>query len=146
MPDPVQTCVICQLAPLITALQRDRKACDQCAVKTGLIAFGPPRRRVASCSKCNHPQLVRFFPRELGTTHGQWTDPSVPCYGPMFATYRVPDDRGPVHPRSGFGILEAYACRSCGFVEWYCQDPEKIPIGPEYMTELIDVSGGSPFR
>ncbi len=40
------------------------------------------------------------------------------------------------------GWLEAYVCRACGFVEWYCCDPDKLPIGPEYMTELVDV--GAP--
>jgi hypothetical protein len=50
-----------------------------------------------------------------------------------------PDLREPV------GIFETYVCRTCGFTEWYAHDPEAIPIGPEYGTELIDV-GGDPDR
>jgi hypothetical protein len=46
------------------------------------------------------------------------------------------------------GTLEMYVCRRCGFVEWYCADPERVPIGPAYMTEDIDYerSDAGPFR
>lgn len=44
------------------------------------------------------------------------------------------------------GSLETYVCKGCGFVEWYCQDPESVPIGPEYMTELVDYDSGTPYR
>jgi hypothetical protein len=48
--------------------------------------------------------------------------------------------------RQGFGVFEAYICKKCGFVEWYCHAPEQIPIGPEYMTEDVDVEGDAPYR
>jgi hypothetical protein len=140
-----ELCLICRHALLSTPLERDRKACDDCARRTGLIAMGPPRRRVAPCSKCNHGKLVRFVPRELTTIRTR--EGYVASYGPMFATYPPPGVfETTIHPRSGFGVLEGYACRSCGFIEWYCQDPTEIPIGPEYMTEEIDVAGPTPYR
>ena len=85
---------------------------------------------------------MRFIPRELATTGD-----GSPAYGPVFATYELSGVFATaIHPRSGFGVIEGYACRRCGFVEWYCQDPNEIPIGPEYMTEEIDAEGTSPFR
>jgi hypothetical protein len=45
-----------------------------------------------------------------------------------------------------YGQLETYVCVGCGFVEWYCQDPEHIPIGPEYMTDVVDYEANAPYR
>lgn len=39
-----------------------------------------------------------------------------------------------------------YICRKCGFIEWYCNDPDTVPIGPYYMTEAIDHGSDTPFR
>jgi hypothetical protein len=47
---------------------------------------------------------------------------------------------------SGHGMLETYTCLRCGYVEWYCQQPLEIPIGPEYMSELIDYTPTAPHR
>ncbi|MGN6105742.1 MAG: hypothetical protein ACTHU0_11600 [Kofleriaceae bacterium] len=63
---------------------------------------------------------------------------------PMVATHAV-------HTKANFlleghGVLEMYICARCGFIEWYCQDPESIPIGPEYMTEIIDHAPDEPYR
>lgn len=46
------------------------------------------------------------------------------------------------------GLLEAYICRTCGAVEWYCVDVEKIPIHPHLMTEEIDYDAdrAGPYR
>ena len=50
------------------------------------------------------------------------------------------------HVVRGRGVLEMYICTSCGFVEWYCQDPESIPIGPENMSEIVDYTPTEPYR
>ena len=47
--------------------------------------------------------------------------------------------------RRAFGILEMYVCRDCGYVDWYCTDPKSVPIGPQFMTELVEPEGG-PYR
>jgi hypothetical protein len=106
--------------------------------------------------------LIRVVPRELSVIahreHGNDNDDNVAVYGPMYATYQVkrrskhnlfsPDETvvDPATPREGFGVFEAYICRQCGFVDWYCQDPQKIPIGAEYMTEDVDVTSAEPYR
>ena len=46
----------------------------------------------------------------------------------------------------GRGLLENYICKGCGFIEWYCADPDKIPIGPEFMTDEIDYDQDAPYR
>lgn len=142
-----RTCVVCNVNLLGTPVQIDRRTCDACATKTGNIVLPPPRRRVAPCTKCNHTKLVRCVPRELSVVDN--LDHNVPSYGPMFAAYEIRTLYGkvqPIHARSGFGVLEAYVCRKCGYVDWYCQNPDEIPLGPEYMTEELDVDGEAPFR
>ncbi len=60
----------------------------------------------------------------------------------LFGGKHVP----PLQAQHGRGWLEAYACLGCGFVEWYCLDPQSVPIGPEYMTDLIDYTTDQPYR
>jgi hypothetical protein len=48
--------------------------------------------------------------------------------------------------KRGKGQLESYTCLACGYVEWWCPDPAEIPIGPEYMSELVDYTPGAPYR
>lgn len=77
----------------------------------------------------------------------------------MYATYAVHRETAvhlfskdqtvvkPASPREGFGVFEAYICKRCGFVDWYCQDPERIPIGKQYMTEELDADASTePYR
>lgn len=53
----------------------------------------------------------------------------------------------PIDPSRGIGMLEQYICASCGAVDWYCRNPEAIPIGPRYMTEdVVYESSGTPYR
>jgi hypothetical protein len=44
------------------------------------------------------------------------------------------------------GVISAFVCRSCGLTELYAHEPHKIPIGPEYATDLIDIAGQQPYR
>lgn len=48
--------------------------------------------------------------------------------------------------RRSFGLLEMYVCRGCGYIEWYCSDPQTVPIGPQFMTELVEQSPDGPYR
>lgn len=147
------TCIICGNPSLFTTKTRQRRVCNLCAPKTGVVAMPPARRSPAPCTRCGHTKLVRVVPRELTVSvdpdrpYGEF---GAPSYAPMFATYAIRSDRdgklAPVDARAGFGGLEMYICKGCGFVEWYCHDPGEIPIGPEYMSEEIDVTGTSPYR
>lgn len=41
-------------------------------------------------------------------------------------------------PWAPMGILVAFACRQCGLTEFYTLDADKLPIGPEHGTHLVD--------
>lgn len=126
-------CLLCE-GILNTRVERSRRVCDGCAAKTGVVVQQPSPRTRTPCAKCQFTQFIRAVPREIAGN----------AAGPMFAAHQIEADYGVVEPldvRRGFGVLEAFICKRCGFVEWYCQDPLEIPIGPEYMTEEVDVGG-----
>lgn len=124
--------------------------------------MAPPRRRPAPCTRCNHHLLIRVIPRELSVATNAlgWNRQSnYAQYAPMFATYQVKRVNeinildphrvlvDPPQPEDGYGAFEMYICKRCGFVEWYCYNPQDIPIGPEYMTEEVSSEqGDAPYR
>ena len=140
-------CTLCK-APLGSKVERNRQVCDACAAKTGIVVLQPSRRKPHPCTRCGHDRFVRAIPRELAERDGR------PTAGPMFAAYQIPSAPTfaglatvieSIDARRGFGVFEVYICKACGFCEWYCLDPEEIPIGPEYMTEDVG-SDGTPYR
>ena len=126
--------------------------CGGCRDKLGIVDMPPARRPATPCTKCGGAKLVRVIPRDHTVTPGQVGEPRAV---PMLLTIVPVTDSGffssrehvvSPDPSTWRGSLEVYVCRSCGFVEWYCSDPERIPIGPEYMTEEIDVGDTTPYR
>jgi len=127
--------------------------CYPCMDTLGIVEMPPPRRRAGPCVKCSGLRFVRVIPREH--TAIEVLNSSQPEVAPMTLTQRPK-----LEPRifrkgvkvdaptvvRGEGMLEAYTCLSCGFVEWYVEDPTEIPIGPEYMSELIDYTPDAPYR
>jgi hypothetical protein len=124
--------------------------CPQCTAKLGLSP-GEPVRRASPCARCNHPELIRALVRELGNTDNlvRTTFPMAVTYGTTVTasvwTGRVTGVVG-ANESAPFGILEMYVCARCGFCEWYCRDPENIPIGPEFGTQKVRVGGDTPYR
>jgi hypothetical protein len=97
--------------------------------------------------------LIRCQVRERATTIGVDGSQFLSPLAVTFHTYRVlsvhtgnPTGRIAPHVNQPAGVLEAYVCRSCGFVDWYAQSPAQIPIGPAFGTELIEVEGQGPYR
>lgn len=146
------TCLLCGVASTAAI-------CDVCKAATGVREMAPPRRRPAPCTRCNHHLLIRVIPRELSVatnTLGRPLHSNYAHYAPMFATYqvkrvhRLEPDRAIIDPpqaEDGYGAFEMYICKRCGFVEWYCYNPQDIPIGPEYMTEEVSSDpGDAPYR
>lgn len=117
----------------------------------------PPQRRAMPCRCCNGMKFVRAIPREF--TAAEYARPST---AQMAATYepkkqprtsRIFTDRegydvahADLITDQAYGLLELYICTACGLVEWFCREPAEIPIGPEYMTELVDHGAGGPYR
>lgn len=154
-------CPLCDLCQLRDGAERAMNACTVCALELGLVPMAHSRRPPVPCVRCNGMRFVRALPREhtgVGLRFDVPTTtpnvlrsvsaPAVVTHEPQ-TTWKL-DGRGrqavPVDIRSGFGRLEMFICRGCGFVEWYCADPEAIPIGPHYLTEDIDYSGQTPYR
>jgi hypothetical protein len=130
--------------------------CGDCATVLGIIPMPPPRRPAVPCRHCNGLQFVRVIPREFWAT-GSGGDHASFSYhvSPMGLTYTFEAKdkwifKGKnVHPplaRHLRGLLETYVCWQCGHVEWFCNDPTQIPIGPEFMADLIDYSPKEPYR
>jgi hypothetical protein len=104
--------------------------------------------------RCNGARFVRVIPREYTAYESEY---GVHHYAaPMHATtlpelrerWLLPGNEVSEAPtlRGGRGLLEAYICTGCGFVEWYCHDVEAIPIGPEYNTAIVDYGAQGPYR
>ena len=129
--------------------------CTECTRTLGLVPIPPPRRPAQPCAKCNGMKFIRAIPREY-SAHGSG-DLTRSVIAPMALTARPRVTKRGLffggneasHPdlqRQSCGTLEAYVCVGCGFLEWYCQDPESIPIGPEYMTDAVDYDSPTPYR
>lgn len=125
--------------------------CTTCANKFGVMPMLPARRPPVPCQRCNGMQFIRAVPREF-TAKGN--DYVTQVASPMTVTYELQIDQGifsksaaDIDTRKAYGHLEQYICRKCGFVEWYCNDPARIPIGAAYMTESIDYGASdTPYR
>ncbi len=127
--------------------------CDNCMAGLGIIEMPPPRRPAAPCMKCSGMQFVRVIPREYAVYPiGEANFPEI---APMTLTQRPhvsPRFLGKGNtvdaPRVllGDGLLETYTCLQCGYVEWYVEDPSEIPIGPEYMSEIVEYKSEPPYR
>jgi hypothetical protein len=121
--------------------------CRNCRERLAVTPMGNARRPPVPCQRCNGMRFVRALARDYS---GEWDRPA-----PMVVTTEVNVREGMLGgikadrmPREtgGLGKLELYICRACGFVEWYCDNPATLPIGPQYMTEAIDYDSDAPYR
>ncbi len=142
-----RACSLCGRSRVLTALPGN--ICRPCARRFGLpeqpIDWPRPRN---PCVRCGHNVLVgcvvrqRAAPAELAplaaTFERKLKTPILT--GDEYLEYDpVPDDH---EPR---GLFVAYACRGCGFTEWYVLHPERIPTGPSYGTHLFVIER-TPYR
>jgi hypothetical protein len=82
------------------------------------------------CALCRHNEVIQAWPIEHG--NGSST-------GNVAATEGLVG--GAFAKTQQFGLMAAYTCQKCGFVMWFANDPQHIPIGDEYRTRLIEGSG-----
>jgi hypothetical protein len=144
----VSDCRVCK-----TELADDKsEICAGCRETLGVVEMPTARRPLGPCHKCNGTKLIRVIPRDhtlLTAGPYQTLSVTVPMrltVVPTLATRWFHERADRPDPRMMRGLLEAYVCRTCGFTEWYCSDPQNIPIGPEFMTEEIDAGDGGPYR
>ena len=126
--------------------------CAPCREKLGLVA-GTGTRPHVPCQRCNHPEHVRALARELQVSNVPYESaaaiPMTVTMAPIAIRTFFRDRPAGVRPgwfADAYGILDMYVCRKCGLTEWYCRDPESIPIGDEYGTEVVSTEGETPYR
>jgi len=93
--------------------------------------------RTGSCPLCNHGEVVEGTPGEFGH------------YGTEVAaafTYEPRWLMGGRNPEHAYGQLVYYMCRSCGYVQWFVQDPADVPIDAKYGTRLVTRKQDPPYR
>ncbi len=125
-------CKVCNSRNLDSRLERSRGLCDDCALSTGLWLEPPSIRPTRPCQRCGHTQFVCSQLRERGT---KFLSPHALSFVHVSKGYATTDAASPWAP---MGILIAFACRACGLTELYTLEADKIPIGPEYGTHLVD--------
>jgi hypothetical protein len=127
----------------------EARVCESCMNKTGFSADKPQRREVQPCMRCGGLELIRARIRER-TAGAIGDDRNREDFVPLAITYGLSEEYASTFsmrkvPSAApdrwrpFGRLEAWVCRSCGFVEWYAQQPEDIPIATAHGTELVTV-------
>ena len=84
-----------------------------------------------TCTRCGHDEVIRA--KAANYAHRNTEKPMAVTADPRF----FGSTRNPNKP---LGLLYTYTCRSCGFTEWYAENPREIPIGVEFKTEIV----GSP--
>jgi hypothetical protein len=146
------TCHICKHREMTTPWEQSVDMCTECANTLGVMPMMPTRRPARPCDRCNGMSFIRAVPREIGPKVGadygwQVVSPMTVTYEYWYEERRSTREAAPLDTRKAYGFLEQYICKKCGFVEWYCNDPERIPIGPAYMTEEIDYGASdTPYR
>ena len=95
--------------------------------------------RQGVCPLCEHNEIVEAVPAEFGESNMEVSQQAI-TYDPRW----LMSGRNPVYPH---GKLMVYVCRRCGYVQWFAENPEGIPIGAEYQTRLIEGEGErGPYR
>jgi hypothetical protein len=131
--------------------------CRECHGELGIVLPAAPLRPPVPCARCRGTSFVRSWAlREVETRLGSaLNEPAVGTFFAPLSLALTPGTRSSVFGASAassedslrLGIIEAYACRQCGFTELYTHEAAAIPIGPEFGTELVDLPPPEgPFR
>ena len=145
-------CRLCTVNPLKTDDELRTTTCASCTAKLGLTPMPEPMRPPNACTRCGTFKFVRVVPRHVSPPVNRGLVATMTnsdlTLTPTGVTYEldrrttpyggalIPDCKPALdQPR---GKLSLYICTGCGFTETYCDDPASIPIGPEYMTDVVD--------
>jgi len=130
-----------------------RGICKDCREAHGLPERTEPLRPKVPCARCGGTSFVRAYAiRERAAKGNDYVSEYVAALALSYEMYvapptffgsrtvKTPDAAKPV------GLLEAYACRRCGFTELYTQRPNAIPISEAHATEIFEVESDTPYR
>lgn len=161
MPDLCRICTTNKLA----ATELSTQICSECRTNLGVVEMPPPRRPRLPCTRCQTTRFIRVLLREhivldsVFSLIGTQSNAVRSTYVPMAATHEPRVVKRPplgMTPQGSItngpdlrqprGLLARYICCGCGLVEVFCEDPESIPIGPEYMSDVVDFGPTSAYR
>lgn len=93
--------------------------------------------RQGRCPLCSHDEVIESMAAEfIGIAETA-----------MSVTYEVSEVVLGRDASQGRGALAMYVCRKCGYVQWFAEDPSKIPIDKLCRTRLIKApKAPGPFR
>jgi hypothetical protein len=93
--------------------------------------------RTGTCPLCRHNEVIAADAAEFGD-------------GVEYKAALAYEERWVMrgrNPWQAHGALEIYACRRCGFAQWFVTGPQDVPIGSHTRTRLITgPDTGGPFR
>lgn len=89
----------------------------------------PLDMRRGLCPICDNNEIIEAVVRDLLDESAEYK--AVTYEAVNFGTVV------PVYQRVPHGVLKMFVCRGCGYTQWFADDPDKIPIGKEYMTRLL---------
>ncbi len=134
-------CRVCNTRELGLPIERRRGLCESCAERTGLWLEPPSIRPTRPCQRCGNTQFVCSQMRERSKGA---VIPFAIALADERGGFVTSDEAAPWAP---MGILVAFACRQCGLTELYTLDADRIPIGPEHGTHLVDYTpADGPMR
>jgi len=149
-------CRICEEKELATPEEQAGGVCGECQKLPGFFKLPPTSRAFAPCRECGGRELIRAVAFERGAEGSDYTTAYA---APLAVAFRQSVKRTfwamravsvGVHEQDvarPVGWLELLICRACGLVIWHALEPHKIPIGPEYGTELVRAGDeGGPYR
>jgi ribosomal protein S27AE len=144
------SCRMCEKDFATPALTRG--ICTDCRRQHGLPEYTEPLRPRVPCARCGGTTFVRAYAiRERAAKGNDYVSEYVAALSLSYelsaqSTFwggrevKTPNLQRPT------GLLEAYACRRCGFTELYTQHPDEIPIDEAHATELFEVESDTPYR
>ena len=96
--------------------------------------------RKGICPLCQHNEIVEAVPYEFDET----TIPNQLALAHEPRTGWL--NKNAFSPSDAYGMLRVYACRSCGFAQWFADDPKRVPIGEQYRTRILRGPDTTPYR
>ena len=113
---------------------RDQLAALRRTVDAARLTFEPTMRRQLRCPVCDGRRIAHAL-HVLDRGDGD-TRESLALYQPSWWDSDV------------VGEVEAFACCSCGYLEWYVKNPAALVEHPKYMRILDGEppAGAGPYR
>lgn len=81
--------------------------------------------RTGICPLCDHREIIQATPREFSRSH-------VLRYAVAYGDGWTGKDMN-----KAYGLMQLFVCRSCGYSQFFTENPAQIPIDPSLETTLV---------